>query len=253
MEALAPEVWRRLLRRAAADADLSPLYGPLLVPPAAEDGCLVLGRIAQSLDGRIATANGASRWISGQQDIVHTHRLRALFDAVVVGAGTVRADDPQLTTRAVEGPSPVRVVLDTNRRLDDRYRVFRDGPPTLLLCATDAPGADRVGEASVLRLKRAREGLDIAAVLAALAARGLRRIFVEGGGITVSRFLAAGALDRLHVTIAPLLIGSGIPGFTFPEAANLAEGLRFTWSVHPLGDDLLLDIPLARTRPGLCK
>src|SRR5215469_11148729 len=133
-----PETWRRLLGRRPTDAALSPLYGPLLAAPTAPDGCYVLGRIAQSVDGRIAIASGASHWISGQQDIVHTHRLRALFDAVVVGAGTVRADDPQLTTREVEGPSPVRVVLDTERRLDARYRVFQGGPETLLLCASDA-------------------------------------------------------------------------------------------------------------------
>jgi diaminohydroxyphosphoribosylaminopyrimidine deaminase / 5-amino-6-(5-phosphoribosylamino)uracil reductase len=250
MTTLEPETWRRLLRRSAADAGLSPLYGPLLPATTADDGCFVLGRLAQSLDGRIATTSGASHWISGHEDIVHTHRLRALFDAVVVGAGTVRADDPQLTTREVEGPSPVRVVLDTDRRLDGRYRVFREGPATLLLCAADAQGEDRVGTAPVLRLPRAREGLNIAAVVAALAARGLRRIFVEGGGITVSRFLAAGALDRLHVTIAPLLIGSGIPAITLPEAATLSEGIRFDWSVHRLGADLLVDIPLSRARPG---
>jgi riboflavin-specific deaminase-like protein len=250
-DALAPDTWRRLLRRTTAEAVLSPLYGPLFTPPTATDGCYVLGRIAQSLDGRIATTSGASRWISGPDDIVHTHRLRALFDAVVVGAGTVRADDPQLTTREVEGPSPVRIVLDTDRRLDARYRVFQEAPDTLLLCALDAPGGDHVGNAPVLRLPRAREGLDIAAVLAALAARGLRRVFVEGGGVTVSRFLAAGALDRLHVTIAPLLLGPGIPAFTLPEAANLTEGLRFDWSVHRLGEDLLVDIPLARSRPGV--
>jgi len=232
------------------DAALSSLYGPLLAPPTAADGSFVLGRLAQSLDGRIATASGASQWISGPEDIVHTHRLRALFDAVVIGAGTVRADDPQLTTREVEGPSPVRVVLDTDRRLDDRYRVFRDGPETLLLCAADAPGGDRVGTAGVLRVPRAREGLDIAGVLAVLARRGLRRVFVEGGGITVSRFLAAGALDRLHVTIAPLLLGSGIPAFTLAEVATPREGLRFTWSVHRMGADLLVDIPLDRARPG---
>ena len=145
MDTLAPETWRRLLRRLPADAEVSSLYGPLLQSPTAADGCFVLGRIAQSLDGRIAIASGASQWISGREDIVHTHRLRALFDAVVVGARTVRADDPQLTTREVEGPSPVRVVLDTDRRLDARYRVFRDDPRTLLLCASDAGGEDRVG------------------------------------------------------------------------------------------------------------
>jgi riboflavin-specific deaminase-like protein len=211
----------------------------------------VLGRIAQSLDGRIAIESGASQWISGHEDIVHTHRLRALFDAVVVGARTVRADDPQLTTREVEGPSPVRVVLDTDRRLDARYRVFRDAPRTLLLCASDAGGEDRVGRATVVRLPRAREGLDIGAALRALAEQGLRRIYVEGGGITVSRFLAAGALDRLHVTVAPLVIGSGIPSFTLPQTTSLAEVRRFDWTLHRLGADLLVDIPLSRARPWL--
>ena len=245
-----PETWQALLRGGCADAAGSALYGPLLAPATAADGCFVLGRIAQTLDGRIATAGGASQWISGKPDLVHTHRLRALFDAVVVGARTVRADNPLLTTREVEGPSPVRVVLDPDRRLDDRYRLFRDGGDTLLLCAADAPGGDRIGAASVLRLPRCATGLDPAAVLAALAQRGLRRLVVEGGGITVSRFLAAGTLDRLHVTIAPLLLGSGIPAFTLPHATALTDGLRFDWTVHRLGDDVLIDIPLARARPG---
>ena len=241
MNALAPDTWRRLLRRAPADAALSSLYGPLLCPPTAPDGCYVLGRIAQSLDGRIATASGASQWISGQEDVVHMHRLRALFDALVIGAGTVRADDPQLTTRAVEGPSPVRVVLDTNRRLHGDYRVFREGPETLLLCATDAAGADRVGRAPVLRLPRKGEALDIVAVLATLAERGLRRVYVEGGGITVSRFLAAGALDRLHISVAPLVIGSGPVGLTLAPIDRLEDALRPVVAIHRLGADLLFD------------
>jgi riboflavin-specific deaminase-like protein len=239
------QTWRRLLRRSPADAGLSPLYGPLLAGERPGQR-LVLGRIAQSLDGRIATTTGASCWISGKEDIGHTHRLRALFDAVVVGAGTVRADNPRLTTRAVEGASPVRVVLDPRRRLDARFQIFQEGPQTLLLCAEDAAGPDRLGQASVVRLRRAGDGFCIEAVLAALAARGLHRVFVEGGGVTVSRFLAAGALDRLHVTIAPLLLGGGVPAFHLPPAASLAEALRFEWTVHRLGADLLLDIPLRR-------
>lgn len=212
----------------------------------------MLGRIAQSLDGRIATASGASRWISGHADILHTHRLRALSDAVVVGAGTVRADDPQLTTREVEGGSPIRVVLDTNRRLDESYRVFREKPETLLFCAEDVPGPNQLGRAPVLRLPRSGRGARHSLPDRGTRGRSLRRIFVEGGGITISRFLAAGALDRLHVTIAPLLLGSGIPAFTLPQAAAPADGLRFEWSVHRLGADILVDIPLYRTRPGVC-
>jgi riboflavin-specific deaminase-like protein len=248
MDALGPHIWQRLLLRSPDDAALCPLYGPLLRPAA--DGCFVLGRLAQSLDGRIATGTGDSHWISGPADIEHTHRLRALFDAVVVGAGTVRADNPLLTTRKVSGPSPVRVVLDTERRLDARFRVFRGPPHTLVFCAADAHGAAGPGDAELVRVPRGPAGLDIATVLAALAERGLRRIYVEGGGITVSRFLAAGALDRLHLTVAPLLIGSGIPAFTLPPPPCLADALRFAWSVHRVGADLLLDIPLACRRPG---
>jgi diaminohydroxyphosphoribosylaminopyrimidine deaminase/5-amino-6-(5-phosphoribosylamino)uracil reductase len=250
---LPEHLWRRLLDGDAVDEPECDLYRPLLASPDAADGCLVLGRIAQSLDGRIATVAGASRWISGPEDIRHTHRLRALSDAILVGAGTVRADDPLLTTRAVAGPSPVRVVLDPDRRLGADRRVFAGGPPTLLLCAADAlAAAPPPGRAELVGLPRGPDGIAIPAVLAALAARGLRRIFVEGGGLTVSRFLAAGALDRLHVTIAPLLLGSGIPAFTLPEARQPEDGLRLSWTVHRLGADLLLDIPLHRARPPVC-
>lgn len=233
---------------------LSGLFGPLLAPPRAADGCVVVGRLAQTLDGRIATLSGSSQWIGGRGDILHTHRLRAVCHAVVVGAGTVRHDDPRLTTRDCAGPNPVRVVLDTDRRLGPGYGLFREGPPTLLLCAENAPGEDRLGIAEVIRLPRdaAHGGLDIPAILGALAARGLTRIFVEGGGVTVSRFLAAGCLDRLHVTVAPVLLGSGIPAFTLPEAARIADGLRFSWTVHPLDPDVLFDIALDRAKPGVC-
>jgi diaminohydroxyphosphoribosylaminopyrimidine deaminase/5-amino-6-(5-phosphoribosylamino)uracil reductase len=249
--AIGDQVWRRLLAREADDAVLAPLYGPLLAPPSAADGCFVLGRIAQSLDGRIATSNGASFWIGGAQDRLHTHRLRALSDAVLVGAGTVAADDPQLTTRLCPGPSPVRVVIDTERRLHAGFRVFADGGRTLLLTARGGP--ERLGAAEVVQLSRAAHGgLDPAVVLAALAARGLRRVLVEGGGVTLSRFLAAGALDRLHVTLAPLLLGAGVPAFTLPCPDRPSEGMRLPWTQHRLGNDLLFDIALDRARPPAC-
>ncbi|WP_164692690.1 RibD family protein [Falsiroseomonas algicola] len=248
------DAWAALLRArdggAVPDGALGDLFAPVLATPIAEDGCIVIGRLAQTLDGRIACANGHSQWIGGPGDILHTHRLRALCNVVMVGARTVHHDDPRLTTREATGPNPVRVVLDPARRLPDTHRVFTDGvAPTLLITATDGP--DRHGQAEVLR---AGEGeIDLPALLRALAARGLRRIFVEGGGRTVSAFLAAGCLDRLHVTLAPVILGSGIPAFTLPEAVRMDQGLRFRWAVHPIGEDLLLDIPLGRRRPGSCE
>lgn len=259
-EALA---WRALLEaRAAVDAGCRPrlpagplgtLFGPVLAAPVAADGCLVIGRLAQTLDGRIATVTGSSQWIGGPGDILHTHRLRALCHAVIVGAGTIRGDDPRLTTREAEGPDPVRVVLDTELRLGAEHRVFRQpGPPTLLLAAEDAPGGARHGAAEVLRVARAADGpgLSLPAILAALAARGLTRLFVEGGGVTISRFLAAGCLDRLHLTVAPVLLGSGIPAFSLPPVATIAEGLRLAWHAHPIPPDMLFDVEIGRARPG---
>jgi diaminohydroxyphosphoribosylaminopyrimidine deaminase / 5-amino-6-(5-phosphoribosylamino)uracil reductase len=241
----------------AARPGLGALLAPLFAPPRAADGCVVVGRLAQSLDGRIATVTGSSQWIGGPGDRLHTHRLRALSDAVVVGAGTIRHDDPRLTTREVPGPDPVRVVLDTDRRLTTDFQVFRrPGPPVLLLCAEDTPGPPTHGKAEVVRVARAAAGghgpspgLSVPAVLHALAARGLRRVFVEGGGVTVSRFLAAGCLDRLHVTVAPVLLGSGVPAFSLPPVARIADGLRFEWTVHPMPPDVLFDIALDRARP----
>jgi riboflavin-specific deaminase-like protein len=172
-----------------------------------------------------------------------------------VGAGTVHHDDPRLTTREVRGPDPVRVVIDTARRLGTGHRIFAPGgPPTLLACAEDAPGPYHHGAAEVLRLPRDATGaLDLGALLRVLAGRGLSRVFVEGGGQTVSRFLAAGLLDRLHVTVAPVILGSGIPAFTLPEAQRIAQGLRFAWHVHPIGKDILCDVALDRARPEICR
>ena len=216
------------------------LFAPLFVPPRAPDGCIVVGRLAQTLDGRIATRSGSSQWIGGPGDLRHTHKLRALCHVVLVGAGTNAADDPQLTTRLVRGPDPVRVVLDPDGRLGTQYRVFQGGPPTLL--AARAPTAPRHGDAETLAAP------DLPALLRALAARGLTRIFVEGGGVTVSRFLMAGLLDRLHVTVAPIILGSGRPAFALPEVPRIADAMRFQWTVHDLAPDILLDIAVDRAR-----
>jgi len=222
-------------------AELLALYLPLALVPHRHS--YVLAHLAQSLDGRIATAGGESQWLTGEADLRHTHRLRALADAVIVGAGTVRQDNPRLTVRHCSGDQPVRVVLDANLALPGDRDVFCDGAAeTLVLAAADrVGGATRIGKAEILPLPREAERLAPTAIRAALARRGLYWLFLEGGGVTVSRFLAAGALDRLQIALAPVILGSGRPSLQLPEISALSGALRPRVRHVPLGDDMLVD------------
>lgn len=176
---------------------------------------------AQSMDAFIATPGGDGLALSGPEDHRHLHTLRALADAVVVGAQTVVADDPRLTVRQVPGDSPVRVVIDPHGRTPASARVFTDGRPTIWLVG---PGvAARPGVETVV-LDAA--GFAPAAVLALLRGRGLRRVLVEGGGRTISRFLAEGTIDRLFVTVVPRFLGDGVPGVRLPAVPTVRDAVR---------------------------
>lgn len=229
-------------------ADVLGLYLPLL-PRHPEDGFTV-GHLGQSLDGFIATPGGDSQFVTGPENILHLHRMRGLSDAVVVGAQTVAADDPRLTTRLVPGDSPVRVVLDPRRRLPATLRVFVDGAaPTLLVCAEGLDGPmPRPGGADVVGVPVTGGRLDLGVLLGRLRERGLRRVFVEGGGASVTAFLVAGLLDRLQVTVAPLVIGEGRSGLSLPPAAALRDCLRPACRIYRMGGDLLFDCD--PRRPG---
>lgn len=228
------------------------LFKPLL-DLQARKGEWVVAQLGQSLDGCVATRTGDSHFINGPDNIQHLHRLRAVSDAVLIGAGSVAADNPQLTTRRVPGPNPVRVVLDPHLSLQAQVstaQVFVDRQvPTLWLC--DARWGARAEALLSKDRTLAVDGLlrpdgtpELARAVAALRARGLKRLFVEGGGVTVSRFLAQGCLDRLHLAVAPLIIGNGRPGLSFEGAARLADCPRPAHKVHAMGVDQLWDLQL---------
>lgn len=212
-------------------------YTPLCL-----DGTVcAFAQLGQSSDGFIAPLDGHPVYVTGEQDRLHLHRLRALADAVVVGAGTAIADDPRLTVRACAGTNPVRVVLDRSGRVPRDRRVFTDGEaPTLLVCGqrtrVHATGFD------VLRLP-GDDGFDTGALLTALVARGLSRVLVEGGAVTVSRFLRQRSLHRLFVTSTPDRLGAGVPGLA--RATLGSPNRRFG-----LGRDTCAEYVLPVTTPA---
>jgi len=237
--------WELVLPVADMRHALIDLYLPICSATNARP--MTVGHLGQSLDGFIATHAGESQYVTGEENIRHLHRMRALCDAVVVGAGTVAADDPQLTTRHVSGPSPVRVVLDPTRRLADHYRVFNDeSADTLYVCGRSYAGAGEThfGRATMVAVDDSAAGVDVTEVLRLLRTRGCHRIFVEGGGVTVSMFLEANLLDRLQIAIAPLLIGDGRPAIRLPARTALSDCHRPRYRVFRMGADVLFDCEL---------
>ena len=222
------------------------IFGPLRAGQV--DDLLVVGQIGQSLDGRAATATGHSHYINGTEGLDHLHRLRALMDAVVVGVGTAVADDPLLTVRRVAGPHPARVVIDPNGRLPAAARAFRDdGVRRLVITAEDAGTQPPAGIERVA-LPSAQGRLDPCDILRSLAARGLWRILIEGGPATVARFLEARCLDRLHVVVAPIILGGGRSSLDLTPITRCEEALRPHTVTHVLGNEVLFDCDLRDQR-----
>ena len=238
--------FRTTARVSPSVAQMLDLYLPLCLGE--RSATMVFGHMGQSLDAQIATASGASRYVTGPENIRHMHRLRALSDAVVVGAGTIDCDDPQLTTRLVTGDNPTRVVIDPALRLSSDRKVFQDrAVPTLVVCARGlAPKGNRVGNAEVIEVEAQGRVLPPGNILDALGERGFGRVFVEGGGVTVSHFLQARAFSRIHITICPIFIGRGRPGISLPAIDDLGDALRPRARRFDFGDDILFDCGLER-------
>jgi 3,4-dihydroxy 2-butanone 4-phosphate synthase/GTP cyclohydrolase II len=239
------EGWSELLAGGVpSTGELAERYGPLV----AAGPRLVIAQLGQSLDGFIAARTGDACFVTGAADRTHLHRLRALVDAVVVGVGTVVADDCRLTVRAVVGPNPTRVLLDPHARAPrDAGLLTVPEAPTLWFVAEDSPPPPvPAPHVEVVRLKRndPERGFAPADVLAALETRGLGRVLVEGGGVTVSAFLSAGVLDRLLVTTAPVLVGDGVPGLRFAGRDHLADALRGPVRRFILDDDTCVELDL---------
>ena len=202
-------------------------------------------KLATSLDGRIATSAGESRWITGEESRVQVHRLRAEHDAVVIGIETALADDPELTVRlpGYGGPQPARVVLDSRQRLtlDGKLaRTARDSPTDVVATGAAEPALTEAGVRVLTAPAVGEDRPDLKSVVQALASAGLSRLFVEGGGQVAGSFLRCGLVDAIEWFRAPIVIGGeGRPAIGALAVAALAEAPHFRRvEVRTLGDDL---------------
>jgi diaminohydroxyphosphoribosylaminopyrimidine deaminase / 5-amino-6-(5-phosphoribosylamino)uracil reductase len=173
--------------------------------------------------------------------------LRAAVDAVVVGIGTALADDPQLTVRRCAGRNPARIVIDPRGRLPATARMLNpDGARRLIVSAQPRTGPATGIETLVLPADDGR--IAPAAILSALSQSGFRRVLIEGGAETISRFLTAQCLDRLHIVVAPIILGSGRPSFALPVIEKVDDALRPRVRVHQLDGEVLYDCDLSAQR-----
>jgi diaminohydroxyphosphoribosylaminopyrimidine deaminase/5-amino-6-(5-phosphoribosylamino)uracil reductase len=202
-------------------------------------------KLATSLDGRIATASGESRWITGTEARAAAHGLRAAHDAVLVGVETALADDPELTVRldGYAGRQPARVVLDSRQRLPVTAKLVQTARaiPTYVVATTAPDPALAAAGVRIVQVKAVGDGRpELEAALAALAAHGLRRVLVEGGGQVAGSFLRCGLVERIEWFRAPLVLGGeGRPGVGALALGALADAPRFRRTeVRPVGEDL---------------
>jgi riboflavin-specific deaminase-like protein len=203
---------------------------------------------AQTLDGRVATATGESQWISCPDSLRFAHEMRASHDAIVVGAGTVRKDDPRLTVRHTTGPNPLRVIVDSTLRTPPDAAVLANGAAKgTVLASTDRASAERreralASGATVLCLPSGTDGrVDLRALLGELCALGVGTVMVEGGATLITGFFRVGLVDRLAVCVAPKILGDGLPAVGDLGIRDLSRSLTLVDArVEPYGVDLIL-------------
>jgi GTP cyclohydrolase II len=231
----------------AVPIDVGRLLGP--ARPRTDRPYVVL-KYAQTLDGRIAARTGDAKWISGERERQVSHAMRSGCDAVLVGAGTLLQDDPQLTVRMVPGASPLRVVLDSTLRTPLGAKVLSDDAATVILCR---PGADPARRrelasagATVREVESGPEGLRMAAVMRLLRSLGVASLLVEGGSRVITSMLRAAAVDRVVVSLSPVIIGSGVEAVGPLGVDRIANGIRLVnRSLFLAGDDVLMGFDVA--------
>lgn len=204
-------------------------------------GPYLIGHLAQTLDGFIATKSGESKYISSKENLEHIHMLRAISDIILVGANTVKLDNPKLTTRLVRGKSPMRFILDKDNKLKNNYNVFtnKDGNGYRITNSDH-----KTNDLNTFQLPTINGFFDEEDIIRLFNKLNKKIVFIEGGGITVSNFYNQRLLNRLHICISPIILGKGKNSFICPKEKIMDNILEHETEYYLMGDDILCDINL---------
>ena len=211
------------------------LYIPYAVLPyyaAQNKRIYVVTHFAQSLDGRIASISGDSKWIGNQENLIHAHRMRALLDGILVGSRTLQSDDPLLSVRHVTGDDPKKILIGGDNLDIGQYQISEK---EFISFSQGSNKNDRN-----FKLDKVGGIYDTSLILNKLYSLGLRTLYIEGGSYTTSTFLSQNMIDQIQVHFAPIILGSGVTGFNFEGAEFLKEAKYFkSFRYMPLGDQMM--------------
>ena len=207
--------------------------GQILLPILMLKKKFYIGQIGQSLDGKIALLNGNSHYINDKNSISYLHSLRSICDAVVVGVNTIRKDDPLLTTRAIKGPNPQRIIIDPSLKLTNKYQVFKDGMPNIIF--THSKINKKFNNTQIYKLPE-RNFTNL--IYQNINRLGYKLVLVEGGSKTISKFLENKLLNIMQFIIAPTIIGSGINSINIEPITNLKNVIRTKNNIFKFGKEI---------------
>ena len=211
--------------------------GQILLPILMLKKKFYIGQIGQSLDGKIALLNGNSHYINDKNSISYLHSLRSICDAVVVGVNTIRKDDPLLTTRAIKGPNPQRIIIDPSLKLTNKYQVFKDGMPNIIF--THSKLNKKFNNTQIYKLPE-RNFTNL--IYQNINRLEYKFVLVEGGSKTISKFLENGLLNIMQFIIAPTIIGSGINSINIEPITNLKNVIRTKNNIFKFGKEIIVSL-----------
>lgn len=201
-------------------------YSLLLWEARRQERAITVSHFAQSLDGRIATATGDSKWIGSEANLIHAHRMRALCEGILIGSGTLKADKPSLTVRLVTGENPQRIVLGSSQNGD--FESLKKSCPNVVWAIGKRNEKTENGIKYISLETESPGKTDCEGLLQWLYKKGIQTIYVEGGAQTTSCFLTEGMIDILQLHISPQLFGSGLSGIQLAEIDQVKESVQFT-------------------------